>query len=194
MSSMPPLILASTSSYRRALLQRLGLPFACVAPGVDEQALDDEEPTALAARLARAKATAVAVWHPDAWVIGSDQVCSCDGRIHGKPGSLTRARAQLTAFSGREVAFHTAFTLLRSGATAREALDHTRVRFRTLEAADIERYLQREPALDCAGSFMAEGLGICLFRGIESQDPTALPGLPLIALAGALREVGYALP
>lgn len=187
------LILASTSPYRRGLLQRLRLPFECARPEVDETPLRGESPGQLARRLARAKADAVAALHPEAWVIGSDQAADLDGRILGKPGGREAAIAQLAAMSGRTVRFHTAVSL-RRGAHALAAVDLTQVRFRGLAAAEIERYVEAEQPFDCAGSFKCEGLGISLFEAIESHDPTALVGLPLIAVSGLLREAGYALP
>jgi septum formation protein len=187
------LILASTSPYRRELLQRLRLPFECVRPEVDEQPLQAESPAQLVRRLARAKADAVAARFPQAWVIGSDQAADLDGHILGKPGGRAAAIAQLSAMGGRTVRFHTAVSL-RCGAHALAAVDLTQVRFRALSAAEIERYVDAEQPFDCAGSFKCEGLGIGLFEAIESHDPTALVGLPLIALAGLLREAGYAVP
>lgn len=189
----PPLVLASTSRYRRDLLARLGLPFQCVAPGVDESAAEGESPRELAVRLARLKCEAVAAHHPAAVVIGSDQVAELDGRALGKPGHAAAAAAQLRASSGRAVRFHTA-VCLQSGARRIELLDRTTVRFRLLDDAEIARYLAAEQPFDCAGSFKVEGLGTTLFESAENQDPTALVGLPLIALAAALRSLGYALP
>jgi septum formation protein len=189
----PRLILASTSPYRRELLARLRLRFDCVAPGVDETAYPDEAPRALAERLARAKAEAVARRHPGAVVIGSDQVAELDGRALGKPGTPERAAAQLRASSARSVVFHTAVCV--ASASAQQAfVDTTQVHFRPLDEAEIARYLAAETPYDCAGSFKSEGLGACLFESIRSDDPTALIGLPLIALAGCLRRAGYALP
>ncbi|NND69143.1 MAG: septum formation inhibitor Maf [Halioglobus sp.] len=183
------IILASTSRYRRALLARLVPDFACEPPGVDETPLPDEAPFDLALRLARAKAEAVAARYPGALVIGSDQVASLQGRIQGKPGTLDAAAAQLRASSGRRVAFHTGLAVVAPGI----ALDHVEpfhAHFRVLSEADIGAYLGREPALDCAGSFKVEGLGIALFTRLEGTDPTALEGLPLIALTGLLRQAG----
>ncbi|AJQ88830.1 Maf family protein [Xanthomonas oryzae pv. oryzicola] len=190
---MPRLILASTSAYRRQLLSRLQLEFDTAPPEVDEQPQSGETPSALASRLAAEKAAAVAVRLPGAWVIGSDQVADLDGQALGKPGTRAQAQAQLTAMSGRTVRFHTAVSLI---GPERElhALDLTEVQLRALTPAEIERYLDAEPALDCAGSFKCEGLGISLFDAIRSQDPTALVGLPLIALARLLREAGFHLP
>ncbi|MCL7714393.1 Maf family protein [Stenotrophomonas mori] len=190
---MTALILASTSRYRAALLARLGLPFSCLPPAVDETARDGETPAALAVRLARAKAAAVATRQPGAWAIGSDQAAELDGHALGKPGTHEAAQAQLAAMSGREVLFHTA-VCLSDGTRHLEAADLTRVRFRRLSGAEIERYVAAEQPLDCAGSFKCEGLGIALFEAIHSQDPTALVGLPLIPLCGLLREAGFQLP
>ena len=191
---MTPLVLASTSRYRRELLQRLGLPFETERPDVDESPLAGESPAATAARLARAKARTVAVRRPGAWVIGSDQVADLDGRPLGKAGGRDAALEQLLACSGRRVVFRTALCLLRDDAPPKEAVDHTEVVFRALGRDDILRYLDAEQPYDCAGSFKCEGLGITLFEAIHSRDPTALVGLPLIALSAALREAGYRLP
>ncbi|PPU91149.1 septum formation inhibitor Maf [Xanthomonas populi] len=190
---MPRLILSSTSAYRRELLGRLQLDFSTSRQEVEEQAQPGEIPSALASRLGAEKAAAVAARFPDAWVIGSDQVADLDGQALGKPGTLDRARAQLTAMSGRVVRFHTAVSL---GGPKRSlhALDLTEVQLRPLAPAEIDRYLAAEPALDCAGSFKCEGLGITLFSAIRSEDPTALVGLPLIALARLLRLAGFQLP
>jgi len=190
---MSTLVLASTSRYRAELLARLRLAFDCAKPEVDETPLRGEAPRALAVRLARAKAMAVAAQHPGAWIIGSDQVAELDGRPLGKPGSRNAASAQLAAMSGREVAFHTAVCVAGAG-MQREACNLTRVAFRRLRPEEIERYVDAELPLDCAGSFKCEGLGITLFEAIHSQDPTALVGLPLIATAGLLREAGFTLP
>jgi len=189
-----PLILASSSRYRRELLERLRLPFHIARPDVDEACLPGEAPPALARRLAWAKAKAIAAQHPDAWIIGSDQVAALDTQPLGKPGTRENALAQLGAMSGREIAFHTAVCLLRGDEPAREATDTTRVRFRDLRAEEIARYVDAEQPLDCAGSFKSEGLGIALFEHIEAKDPTALVGLPLIALSTMLREAGFELP
>lgn len=192
---MPRLILASTSTYRRALLERLNLPFDTARPEVDETALSDETPQALAVRLARAKAEAVLdPGQPDLWVIGSDQVAELDEEPLGKPGSVARAEAQLRAMSGREVRFLTAVCLVGPGGRRLEALDVTTVHFRPLSNGEIARYVDRERPLDCAGSFKSEGLGITLFEAIENRDPTALVGLPLIATARLLREAGFVAP
>lgn len=187
------LLLASTSPYRRELLQRLRLPFECISPRVDETPLPGEAPSTLASRLAEAKATAVLAAHPDAWVIGSDQVADLGGRVLGKSGDFETAVAQLRAMSGREVAFHTALCVIGPG-FGESAIDTTRVQLRELGDDEIARYLQAEPAFDCAGSFKAEGLGIALFEAIDSRDPTALVGLPLIATARLLRKAGFRIP
>ncbi|WP_133000856.1 Maf family protein [Luteimonas arsenica] len=189
----PGLVLASTSPYRRELLARLRLPFETARPEVDEAALPGESPAALALRLAAAKAAAVAASYPDARVIGSDQVADFDGTALGKPGDREAAIAQLTAMSGRAVAFRTAVALA-SGGTVTTALDTTLVRFRRLDRDEIERYVDLEQPFDCAGSFKSEGLGITLFEAIESRDPTALVGLPLLDTARLLRESGLTLP
>jgi septum formation protein len=185
------LILASTSPYRRALLERLRLPFAVEAPGVEESAAPGEAAGALALRLALSKAACVAHRHPGAVVIGSDQVAECRGRVLGKPHTAERAREQLAAASGAMVVFHTAVALLHGdGVTEETHTDLTRVRFRRLLAAEIERYVALDAPLDCAGSFRCEGLGVALFESVESEDPTGLVGLPLIWVAAALRRAG----
>ncbi|WP_295554474.1 Maf family protein [uncultured Stenotrophomonas sp.] len=187
------LVLASTSRYRRELLQRLGLPFDCARPDVDETPLNGEAPLALATRLASAKAAEVAARHPGAWVIGSDQVADLNGQPLGKPGTVEAACAQLAAMSGQTVRFHTATCLSRDGDSL-TTLDLTEVRFRVLEQDEIARYVAAEQPLDCAGSFKCEGLGISLFEAIDNRDPTALIGLPLIAVCGLLRKAGFAVP
>ena len=185
------LILASTSRYRAGLLSRLGRPFATEAPGIDEAPLAGECPRDQVLRLARAKAAAVAAHHPRAWVLGSDQLATRDGEVLGKPGDSDRCEAQLLASSGRRVDFLTAVCLLRGLDGRRlEHVDTTIVQFRALSPGEVSRYVQREQPLDCAGGFKCEGLGIALFERIESVDPTALIGLPLIWVAQALREVG----
>lgn len=188
------LILASTSRYRRELLERLRLPFHIARPDIDETPLAGEAAPALARRLARAKAAAIAVQHPGSWILGSDQVAMLGPKALGKPGTRENAIAQLTAMSGQEVGFHTAVCLLRNDRPALEAMDTTLVHFRDLQAGEIERYVDAEQPLDCAGSFKSEGLGIVLFDRIESSDPTALIGLPLIATSRLLREAGFGLP
>ncbi|HEX7030538.1 MAG TPA: nucleoside triphosphate pyrophosphatase [Gammaproteobacteria bacterium] len=189
------LILASTSPYRRELLQRLGVPFEVAAPGTNEGRRAGESPAEMVARLAREKAAAVADRHGAGLVIGSDQCAVLAGAVLGKPGSYDRAISQLQAASGHTVRFLTA-VCVQDAATGkiREALDETVVKFRALDADEIRRYVEREQPLDCAGSFKSEGLGITLFERIENRDPSALMGLPLIALAGLLRDAGIALP
>lgn len=188
-----PLILASTSRYRAELLRRLGLPFEPQPPGTDEAPRPGESPEALARRLAQSKAEAVAARSPGRWVLGSDQVPSLAGRVLDKPGTRARAIQQLTAFSGQPVRFDTAVALAGAGAT-RVLVDVTTVRFRVLTAAEIARYVDAEPAYDCAGAFKAEGLGITLFEAIESSDPTGLIGLPLVLVRRLLAEAGLVLP
>jgi septum formation protein len=197
LSTKPYLILASSSAYRRELLSRLGLPFEAIAPDIDETPLPGETPEATALRLAREKAAAIAAVHPGALVIGSDQVATLDGEQIGKPGDHARALAQLQKMRGRRVAFHTALCLWdgRLGAEqARQApqLDHvqTFVTFRDLPDHELDAYLRIEQPYDCAGSAKNEGLGIALLERIDSTDPTALTGLPLIALTGMLRRAG----
>ena len=191
MSKVRRLILASTSVYRRQLLARLGLPFESAAPQADETPLENEAFTDLALRLAKAKAGAVLPAYPDALIIGSDQVASCDGQRLDKPGTHKKAVAQLTWLSGRSADFDTAVCIL-DGRTNRLAAHVVgcKVHFRTLSAARIEAYLRREQPYDCAGSAKAEGLGIALIARIETEDPTSLIGLPLIALTGLLEEFG----
>lgn len=185
------LILASTSPYRKRLLERLGLPFECVDPRVDETARADETPAALSARLALSKARAVARARPGALVIGSDQVAALEGGIMGKPGNFERASAQLRASAGREVVFHTGVALVcaKRGLEAVRVEDF-RVRFRALHEREIANYLTREQPWDCAGSFKAEGLGIALFEHLRGNDPTSLEGLPLITVTSMLGAAG----
>lgn len=185
------LVLASTSRYRRQLMERLGVPFVVATPDVNETPIDGEAPAATASRLAAAKARAVAASHADALIIGSDQVADCDGVAVSKPGDHATAMAQLTAQSGRTIVFHTAVALFdsHSGAMSTE-LVNVESTFRTLDARTIEAYLQRDKPYDCAGSVRSEGLGAALFERIVSDDPTALIGLPLIALSRLLRAAG----
>ncbi len=191
MAVAPSLILASTSRYRRELLARLRLPFEVIAPGVDEAMRAGETPAAMALRLALAKAVAVADQHPQAVVIGSDQVADLDGQAIGKPLSHERATAQLRSMRGREVSFQTAVAVVcRSRGFSRCALVPVRVRFRGLSDAEIETYLRAEQPYDCAGSAKAEALGIALLESIVSDDPTALVGLPLIRTCELLRAAG----
>jgi septum formation protein len=192
-SSTPRLILASSSSYRRELLGRLHLPFEAIAPHIDETPLAGEAPQATALRLARAKAEAIALQHPGALVIGSDQVATLDGEQIGKPGDHARALAQLQKMRGREVVFHTALCLWDGRAHSAQVENvQVFVRFRDLPDAELDAYLRIEQPYDCAGSAKNEGLGIALLERIDSSDPTALTGLPLIALTGMLRRAGVA--
>lgn len=185
------LILGSTSRYRRELLERLRLPFDIVAPDVDESPWPDEAPIALARRLAMAKARAVSGPHPQAVVIGSDQVCELDGEALGKPGDHERATAQLRRLRGRDARFHTAVAVVCAGSGFQaEDLATVKVRFRSLTDAEIERYLRLDEPYDCAGSGRCEALGITLLESIDSDDPTALVGLPLIRTARMLRAAG----
>lgn len=190
--SPPDLILASTSRYRRELLERLRLPFDVCSPQVDEAVLEGETPAQVSERLALAKARAVALKQPQAWVIGSDQVAELDGEAIGKPGTHERALAQLRRMSGRSVRFHTAVAVVRGldGATGLRRVV-VEVAFRDLREEEIETYLQLERPYDCAGSAKCEGLGISLLRSIRSDDPTALIGLPLIATRELLEAAGF---
>jgi septum formation protein len=192
---MRALVLASTSPYRRALLERLALPFDMVAPEVSEADAPNEIPARRAQRLALAKAQVVAQQYPDAIVLGSDQVASLAEHVLHKSLHAARCREQLSALSGKTALFHTACAVI--GVSARVNLVHldtTTVIFRHLAENEIARYVEREKPFDCAGSFKAEALGIALFERIDSSDPTALVGLPLIWVAQALRSCGYALP
>lgn len=189
------LILGSSSAYRRALLERLGIPFRIVSPDIDESPLAGEHPAATARRLAREKAKAVADQLPadqrDTLIIGSDQVAVMGDRVFGKPGNHDKAVAQLQSLSGNTVVFETALCLYDAlNGQAHEELVSTEVEFRTLTLEEIEAYLKREPAYDCAGSAKSEALGIALLDRLSGDDPTALVGLPLIALCRLLRHAG----
>lgn len=191
MSTRPPLILASTSRYRRELLARLRLPFEVQAPEVDETPRPGEAPAPLALRLALAKAQAIARLHPTAVVIGSDQVADLDGVPIGKPGNHQRATEQLRSMRGRRVVFQTAVSVVRAASGfAETSLAPVTVHFRALSDAEIEFYLRAEQPYDCAGSAKCETLGITLLESIESDDPTALIGLPLIRTGSLLRAAG----
>ncbi len=186
---MPPIILASTSRYRRELLSRLHLPFTTRSPDTAEDAIEGETPAGMAARLALAKAKSIVA--PNALVIGSDQVASLDGHLLRKPGLADVAVAQLHAAQGKTVLFHTAVAVIATGSgQTLQHVDRTEVLFRTLDDAALAQYVRLESPLDCAGSFKSEGLGIALFERITSQDPTALIGLPMIFVADALRRLG----
>jgi septum formation protein len=189
-----PLILGSTSAYRRELLERLRTPFTVESPHVDETPLPGEAPTALAQRLALAKARAVAQRHPGSVVIGSDQVADLDGQPLGKPGTHARAVAQLQLMRGKTVVFQTAVAVVcKETGFVQQALAPVKVKFRELTDAEIEAYLLAEQPYDCAGSAKSEGLGIALLESIENDDPTALVGLPLIRTSAMLRAAGIAL-
>jgi septum formation protein len=189
------LVLASTSRYRRALLQRLYIPFMVEDPGVDESAHAGEKPEHLAERLACAKAKAVANAHPDALIIGCDQVAVSNGKVLGKPGNHENAVKQLHGLSGQEAVFHTAICVFdaRSGRTSGRVVRFA-VKFRKFDDATIDRYLELEQPYDCAGSAKAEGLGIALIERMDGDDPNALIGLPLIALVELLAEHGVQVP
>ena len=189
----PSLILASTSKYRRELLERLRIPFEVISPKVDETPLTGESTLELALRLAHAKAAAVAKEHPHAWVIGSDQVADLCGAAIGKPGTFERALAQLQLMRGQTVIFQTALCLMKDDIQTSLCVP-TEVSFRKLPDSVLEAYLLAEEPYDCAGSAKSEGLGISLLESIKSDDPTALIGLPLIALTGLLRDAGFAIP
>ena len=194
-SVLRPLILASTSRYRAALLERFGLRFNTASPGVDEAGIPGEAPHARALRLSEAKAEAVARQYPEAVIIGGDQVPAAGTAMLDKPGNAANCREQLKLLSGASAEFHTACTV-RCVATdlALTHVDTTTVRLRVLSDAEIERYIEREQPFDCAGGFKAEALGITLFERMDSRDPTAIIGLPLIWLAGALRSAGFTVP
>jgi septum formation protein len=191
------LILASTSPYRRTLVERLGVPFRCVAPPVDEQALkagwDGVHPRELAERLAAAKAASVASAEPDAAVIGSDQLVSLGGSILGKPGTIEQAVAQIRAMSGRTHELITAIHVVYAG-TIYAHTDVTRLVLRPLTLDEILRYVEADQPLDCAGSYKLEARGIALFERIDSEDHSAITGVPLIALTTILRSIGFAIP
>lgn len=191
MTDQRRLVLASTSVYRRDLLLRLGMRFECARPDVDESQLPGEAPSDTAERLSKAKAQAVAASFPNALIIGSDQVASCEGRRLDKPGTHENAVAQLTWLSGRHARFDTAVSLLdTSSARIESRVIPCQVHFRTLNSEAIESYLRREQPYGCAGSAKAEGLGIVLISRIDTQDPTSLIGLPLIALTSLLGAFG----
>jgi 7-methyl-GTP pyrophosphatase len=200
LKSPAELILASTSAYRRSLLARVYPSFRCLAPGIDEAPHRGESAFAMVTRLSLAKARAVAERNPDAWVIGSDQAAVLldphqRENILGKPGTAARCIEQLESCSGKTVAYLTGVAVVRRSANIElEFVDTTRVTFRPLDRATIERYVERESPLDCAGGFKSEGLGISLCASIDSDDPSALVGLPLIRLCEELRRVGFDMP
>lgn len=189
---LPRLILGSSSPYRRELLERLRLPFEVAVPDIDETPLDEETPEATALRLSLNKAEAIALRHPGTLIIGSDQVLTLDGRQMGKPGTHDKAREQLRLMRGRTATFHSALCLLDGRSGQSQLADvQTRVTLRDLSDAEIDAYLNLEKPYDVAGSAKSEGLGIALLSRVESDDPTALVGLPLIALTTMLRQAGY---
>lgn len=197
MHRMParPLVLASTSPYRRELLGRLRIPFETASPGTDETALPGESPPALAQRLALAKASGIADARPDAIVIGSDQVADLDGEAISKPGDHERATAQLRRMRGRRIVFHTAVAVLCIDDRFRQQVIATATAsFRALTDDEIERYLRADQPYDCAGSARSEGLGVSLLDAIDSDDPTTLVGLPLIRVCAMLRAAGLRIP
>jgi len=190
-----PLILASTSRYRKALLEKLGLPFQCASPEVDETPIPGESAEALVSRLAHAKAMAIAERHEHGLIIGSDQVCICDGQILGKPGTVENAVAQLMRAQGKHVTFLTGLCVIDAASGhAEQMVEPFAVHFRSLDETAIRRYVEAELPLDCAGSFKCEGMGIVLFEALEGRDPNALIGLPLIALINLLGRHGLHLP
>ncbi len=195
MTQRPPIVLASSSAYRRALLARLGIECSVLAPDIDESPLRGEAPAATALRLAGSKALKIGERESNALVIGSDQIAVLGSNILGKPGTHAAAVEQLRAMSGNTVVFHTALCLLNAATGSMQTTNvPTTVRFRKLDAAQIERYLQRDRPYDCAGSAKIESLGIALVEHVESGDPSALIGLPLIALVGMLLKEGVVIP
>jgi septum formation protein len=195
MKDQLPLILASSSPYRKELLSRLCIPFTCIAPDIDETPFSDESTDALIERLSIEKAQVIAKQHPNAWVIGSDQVADFNGQAIGKPGTHEKALVQLQMMRGKTVVFKTGLCLMNHQSQRSIYICiPTKVTFHDLEDALLENYLHTEKPYDCAGSAKSEGLGICLLSKIKSDDPTALIGLPLISLSGLLRTVGYAIP
>jgi len=193
--SAPPILLASSSRHRQALLDRFLTDYETLAPAVDEARRPGEPPEALATRLARAKAESVSSQHRDALIIGADQLAVLDGDVLGKPGDHQRAVEQLLAASGQSVRFLTAVCVLDPVTRRRyEHTDRTMVRFRSFDRRLADAYLRHDEPYDCAGSFRIEGAGFVLFESVQTEDPTALVGLPMIWLAGTLKELGYLLP
>ncbi len=188
------IVLASSSVFRKRQLESLSLTFAVSNPEIDESANTHETPEQLTQRLATAKASKVKLQYPEACVIGSDQVCTLGGIIYGKPGSVGKAEQQLKTFSDNCIEFFTALCVLTSKGQCYQHLDRTRVRFRNLSFEEIQRYIEKEQPLNCAGSFKVESLGLSLFESVESKDPSALMGLPLIKLCAFLRLCGYQIP
>jgi len=188
---MKTLVLGSTSPFRKTILEKLNLPFTCAKPNIDETALANETPQALVERLAIEKAEAVANEFPDALIIGSDQVAVCNGEILGKPHNFDNAVKQLQKFSNKAVTFYTGLCVLNSATNdAKAVVEPFSVHFNDLSQSDIESYLHAEQPYNCAGSFKSEGLGICLFKKLEGDDPNTLIGLPLIKLVGLLKQHG----
>ncbi|ASP49602.1 Maf family protein [Cognaticolwellia beringensis] len=188
---MKELVLGSTSPFRKEILAKLNIPFACAKPNIDETAFENESPVALVQRLAIEKAKAVANEFPDALIIGSDQVAMCDGEILGKPHNFENAVKQLEKFSNKTVAFYTGLCVYDSGLDFTTSLiEPFLVHFNELSLSDIENYLHAEQPYNCAGSFKSEGLGICLFKKLEGEDPNTLIGLPLIKLVELLKQHG----
>ncbi|MBA6290242.1 MULTISPECIES: nucleoside triphosphate pyrophosphatase [unclassified Colwellia] len=186
---MKKLVLGSTSPFRKEILEKLNIPFVCAKPNIDESAFDNESPVELVERLAIEKAKAVAGEFPDALIIGSDQVAMCDGEILGKPHNFENAVKQLEKFSNKTVVFYTGLCVYDSGLDYTTALiEPFLVHFNQLSLSDIENYLHAEQPYNCAGSFKSEGLGICLFKKLEGDDPNTLIGLPLIKLVELLKQ------
>jgi septum formation protein len=188
------IILASGSPYRNQQLQSLGVPFIAISPEVDEAPLNDESPRALVARLSLAKARKIHAENNNSCVIGSDQVCSYAGKVYGKPGNANQASKQLHMFSNNSIEFLTALTVINPSGAVMSHTDRTVVQFRALTDVDISRYIETERPFDCAGSFKVESLGLSLFQSVESTDPSALMGLPLIKLCEFLRQAGHQIP
>ncbi len=188
---MKKLVLGSTSPFRKEILAKLNIPFVCAKPDIDESAFENESPVELVERLAIEKAKAVASEFPDALIIGSDQVAMCDGEILGKPHNFENAVKQLEKFSNKTVVFYTGLCVYDSGLDYTTALrEPFLVHFNELSRSDIENYLHAEQPYNCAGSFKSEGLGICLFKKLEGDDPNTLIGLPLIKLVELLKQHG----
>lgn len=189
------IVLASTSKYRKALLEKIGITFSCESPDIDETPTTDETPEVLVKRLAFEKAKVIADKTCNSWVIGCDQVCSIDEKIVGKPGTVERAKHQLAQASGKTITFYTGLCLFDSIDQSYQVIcDKFNVHFRDLTTKQIERYVEIEQPIDCAGSFKSEGLGIVLFEKLEGRDPNTLIGLPLIALVEMFKNKGLTLP
>ncbi len=189
-----PLLLASSSVYRAELLARLGLDFIQVDPNIDESQQAGEPVKSLVLRLAEQKARAVVIQNPASTVIGSDQVCTFANQLCGKPHTVANAIRQLQTFSNNSVEFFTALCVISADGQCYQDVDRTVVKFRTLNLKEIQRYIEKEQPLNCAGSFKVESLGLSLFKSVETKDPSALIGLPLIKLSAFLRQAGYQIP